>query len=464
MYQQAPLNVEDIVSYRTSLLDYSKYMFDARKGVKNAFVENWHHVELCNALERVVAGYTKRLVINMPPRYSKTELAVVKFLSWGMGNFPDAEFIHASYSARLAAKNASEARQDMEHEAYRAIFGKPAFRRDTNAKDEYRTAAGGCVYATGSGGSITGYGAGKMRETFGGAIVIDDPHKAGEATSDTMRKNVIDWFSTTMESRKNSEDTPIIVIMQRLHQEDLAGWLLAGNNGETWEHLNLPAIGPDGSPLWEFKHDIEALNRMQQANPYVFAGQYMQQPAPLSGGLIKPDMISIYDSAPQMIAVVRGWDLAASKDSGDYTAGVLIGLDANGTFWILDVVRDRVQADGVERLIVSTASRDTGMVSQSLPQDPGQAGKSQVSYLSRKLIGANFNFSLESGDKATRAMPFASQVNVGNVNMLRAPWNKALIDELRLFPNGSFDDQVDGCSRAFNAVSNSSINRFKALS
>ena len=115
-------------------------------------------------------------------------------------------------------------------------------RSDSQAKDEWRTGAGGCVYAVGAGGSITGYGAGKLRETFGGAIIIDDPHKPDEVRSDVMRRNVIDWFQNTLESRKNAPNTPIILIMQRLHEEDLAGWLLAGGNGETWEHINLPAI------------------------------------------------------------------------------------------------------------------------------------------------------------------------------------------------------------------------------
>src|SRR5699024_10110170 len=117
---------------------------------------------------------------------------------------------------------------------------------DSQAKDEFRTAHGGIVYATGADGTITGYGAGSMSDDFAGAIIIDDPHKAGEANSDVMRANVIDWFQTTMESRKNSEDTPIILIMQRLHEHDLAGWLLDGGNGEEWENIKIPAITDSG--------------------------------------------------------------------------------------------------------------------------------------------------------------------------------------------------------------------------
>src|SRR5699024_11889485 len=122
---------------------------------------------------------------------------------------PDSEVIHASYAKRLATQNTYSVRATMQHETYQAIFSHTELSGDSKAKDEFRTAQGGIVYATGADGTITGYGAGKMRGTFGGAIVIDDPHKAGEANSDTMRQNVIDWFVTTMESRKNSPDTPI---------------------------------------------------------------------------------------------------------------------------------------------------------------------------------------------------------------------------------------------------------------
>lgn len=455
------MNAADIANIRTDLLTYAQLQFRHRHGYD--FVTNWHHRELCTALERVAAGYCKRLVINMPPRYSKTELAVVRFISWCMGNWPDSEFIHASYSKRLATKNAAEVRADIESAVFSDVFGNPQFRRDTNAKDEFRTLQGGIVYATGSEGTITGYGAGKMRPGFGGAIIIDDPHKAGEATSDTMRQNVLDWYSTTMESRRNSEDTPVIVIMQRLHEKDLAGWLLDGGTGETWEHLMFPALGPNDEPLWEFKHTKEALYRLRDANSYVFSGQYMQQPSPLAGNLIKPDMINLYDAAPRMVAVVRGWDLAASQDKGDYTVGVKMGLDEQNRVWILDVVRGRERAEDVERRMRATAERDGPGTLVSAPQDPGQAGKAQVGYLGRMLMGHTVEFSTETGDKVTRATPFASQVNLGNVNMVRAAWNDQYISELRLFPYGTYDDQVDASSRAFNTLAKSDISRFMAL-
>jgi predicted phage terminase large subunit-like protein len=252
--------------------------------------------------------------------------------------------------------------------------------------------------------------------------------------------------------------------MQRLHERDLAGWLLNGGNGEEWEHVCLPAIQEDGTALWEDKHKIEDLRRMEQAAPYVFAGQYMQSPAPADGGLFKPDQLQIIDALPaQQITWVRGWDLA-STTTGDYTAGVKLGKLPDGRFIIANVVRIRVGPDERDAAITNTAAVDGFNVKISIPQDPGQAGKTQVLYLTRALAGYNVTSSPESGDKVTRAEPVAAQVNIGNVMMLRGEWNEQLKDEMRMFPNGANDDQVDGLSRAFGElIGNQAMQRMQIV-
>ena len=263
---------------RADFYFFSRWMFQQRKGF--TWRKARHHKLVCDALDRVYRGECKRLIINIPPRYSKTELAVVNWMPWCLGRVPDAEFIHTSYAAQLATNNAWQTRELVAHEAYRDIFPDTQLRGDSAAKNEWRTTAGGIVYAAGSGGTITGYGAGKHRPGFGGAILIDDPHKADEANSDIIRQGVLDWFQNTLESRKNDpENTPIIVIMQRLHENDLAGWLLAGGNGEKWDHVCLSAINDDGTALWPEKHNIERLMAMEAANRYVFSGQYRQRPS-----------------------------------------------------------------------------------------------------------------------------------------------------------------------------------------
>ena len=372
---------------------------------------------------------------------------MVNFIAWALGQVPDAEFIHASYAAPLAVNNSANVRGLVQHEAFQKVF--PACRLASDAKSHWTTTAGGVMYAAGAGGTITGFGAGKHRAGFGGAIIIDDPHKPDEAKSDVIRQGVIDWFQNTLESRKNSPETPIILIMQRLHERDLAGWLLDGGNGEAWEHVCLPAIQGDGSALWPEKHAIGDLRRMEQAAPYVFAGQYLQRPAPPEGGIIKPDAMPVIDALPaDPIQWVRGWDLAATV-GGDYTAGAKLGRLPDGRLVIGDMARLRCGPDERDAALANTAARDGKAARISLPQDPGQAGKTQALYLVRKLAGYRVTTSPESGDKITRAEPLAAQINVGNVLMLRAPWNDALVSEMRLFPNGAHDDQVDALSRAF---------------
>jgi predicted phage terminase large subunit-like protein len=454
VHELSPTEVEGANALsRGSLYEFSRWMFLQRKGYR--WQRATHHLAICSALERVYRGECKRLIINIPPRYSKTELAVVNFMAWALGKVPDSEFIHTSYSGALATGNAWQTRELVQSDAYRDIFPNTELRQDSAAKHEWRTTAGGCVYAVGAGGTITGYGAGKHRPGFGGAIIIDDPHKADEARSDVIRNGVIEWFQNTLESRKNGPDTPIILIMQRLHERDLAGWLLSGCNGETWDHVCLPAISGDDAALWPEKHSITDLHRMRSASPYTFAGQYQQAPAPGEGNIFKPDNMGVIEALPldDEIEWFRGWDLASSVPKPgadpDWTVGGKLGRGKSGRYYIGDITRFQEGPDGVQRGIKGAAVRDGTRCKVSIPQDPGQAGKSQVLSFVRLLEGYTVKTSPESGDKVTRAEPFAAQVNVGNVSMLRAPWNDALIAEMRVFPNGAHDDQVDGLSRAF---------------
>lgn len=415
---------------------------------------NWqkadHHQILCDALMRVYNGDCQNLIINIPPRYSKTEIAVVNFMAWCLGQVPDCEFIHISYSARLAGNNSKACRELVTTDDYRAIFPDTILRNDSKAKDEWRTTDGGVVYATGSKGTITGYGAGKHRPGFAGCIIIDDPHKASEARSDNIRKEVLDNFVTTIKSRRNMpSQTPTIVIMQRLHENDLSGWLLAGGDGEHWEHVCLPALRDDGTALWEAKHSVEDLRLMQDASPYTFAGQYQQRPAAPDGNIFKPDRLVIVDALPAGCNWVRAWDFAASDDDGDYTVGLKFGVLPDGRFIIADIARFREGPEVVESNMLNTAKRDGNECRIRIPQDPGQAGKSQSRYFVNQLAGYTVIAKTVTGDKVTRAEPVASQMNVGNILMLKASWNDALIDELRNFPNGTNDDQVDALSDAF---------------
>jgi len=436
---------------RADLYFFARYMFRQMRGFK--WGHNWHHQTICDALMRVLRGETTRLIITIPPRYSKTELAVKNFIAWALGLFPDAEFIHASYSAKLAVNNTADAKRIVESAAYRGIFPEVQLRRDSSAKGEWRTTAGGVVYGQGAGGGITGFGAGKLRPGFGGAIIIDDIHKADEARSDTIREGVIEWFKNTLESRVNAPHTPIIVIGQRLHERDLPGWLLGGGNGEVWEHLNIPAIQPDGSALWPEKHTIDVLQRMAASKPYEFSGQYMQEPSPREGGLFSRRMFEVVTAAPVSSRKVRKWDLAATAEATgkdpDWTVGTLMSRSPSGIWFVEDVIRFRGTPMEVEQAIINTAKQDGTGVTVHLNQDPGQAGKAQVAYLTRLLAGFTVKSAPETGSKEVRAAPFSSQAEAGNVKVVKAAWNDAWFTELEMFPNGAHDDQVDSASGAF---------------
>ena len=249
--------------------------------------------------------------------------------------------------------------------------------------------------------------------------------------------------------------------MTRWHEDDLAGRLLL-IEAERWRVLSLPAAaGADdplgrapGEPLWpEWESGAELADKRRALGERDWSALYQQNPRPAEGALFRVRRIPILDAAPAGGRAARGWDLAATAAVGtedpDWTVGLKLGRLRDGTFVVLDVVRLRGAPDEVHSAIINTAGIDGREVLIGLPQDPGQAGKGQVQYLARRLAGFRVEASPETGDKATRATPVASQVNVGNIGLVRAPWNQALLDELAAFPSGRHDDQVDALARAF---------------
>lgn len=436
------LSPEQIATLRSDLLEFADHMFAARKG--GEFIRAPHHATVASALERIVIGASNRLIINIPPRSGKTELAVKNFMAWAMGNWPDSEFIHASYSKRLATTNTWETRAIMQHEAYAEIFGPPQFRDDSNAKDEFRTAQGGIVYATGADGTITGYGAGKMRDTFGGAIVIDDPHKAGEGNSDIMRQNVIDWFGTTIESRKNRPDTPIIVIMQRLHEMDLTGWLLSGGNGEQWDHVNIPARLDDGASFWPEQFPQDMLDTMERTKPYVFAGQYMQRPAPIGGGIFKDAWWQYYTIAPEIEWRAIYADTAQKTgQQNDYSVFQLWGRSKTGQAYLQDMIRGKWEAP--ELLVQARAfwhKHRAGVPLRKMAIEDKVSGTGLIQTLKRE--GIPVVAIQRDRDKVTRAYDAAPLIQSGNVYLPQgAPWLSDLLAEATAFPNAAHDDIID---------------------
>ncbi len=218
-----------------------------------------------------------------------------------------------------------------------------------------------------------------------------------------------------------------------------------------------PWVGSVGAPLWPEWEDHDALTRKRELiGERAWSALFQQNPIPSGDRLFSIDRIAVVQSERDAEATVRAWDLAATGNTGrndpDWTVGVKLSREKTGRYTILDVVRIRGTPRQVEELIVSTAQRDGTNVIVAIPEDPGQAGKSQISYLTRQLAGFHVISSRETGSKATRAMPLASQVEAGNVSIVRAEWSRALLDEMRDFPWGKKDDQVDALVRAFTTL------------
>jgi predicted phage terminase large subunit-like protein len=333
-------------------------------------------------------------------------------------------------------------------------------RSDSNARNEWRTTAGGIFYAVGAQGTITGYGAGKHRNEFGGAIIIDDPHKADEAKSDIRRKKVIEWFSTTLESRKNSTDTPIILIMQRLHQEDLAGWLLAGGNGEEWEHISLPALRADGTALWPEKHDVATLHRMEKSNRQVFAGQYQQRPNAEGGNIMRGEWFKLYDQPPRIKYRMMYADTAQkTAEHNDYSVFEEWGLGDDGKLYLLDMIRGKWEIPELERrapAFWNKANARDSVVMGQLRQLKVEDNASGTGLIQRIKLESRIPIAgiTRIKDKYTRLSDVIGYIESGYVCLPRnAPFLSDFLSECEAFTaddSHPHDDQIDPMVDAIN--------------
>lgn len=260
---------------------------------------------LCEALEQCVMGTLpdgkKNLLITIPPRHYKTTFTSQNFVAWCLAEIaPDCEFILTSYSSGLSTMNSMAVKKILNSDWHRAMY--PDTRLDKKGPDLqswFRTSQGGCVYAVGMQGSITGFGAGKTRKGFGGAIIIDDPMKAADVRSDVQRMNSIGYYLGTLKSRRNNAaNTPIIIIMQRLHVEDLAGWVLKNEPGE-WHSIVFPAI-QDGVLLNPITTTVKELELMKVIDPMTYYAQYQQSPQVPGGNMIKLDWWRLYDPTKEI--------------------------------------------------------------------------------------------------------------------------------------------------------------------
>ena len=416
-----------------------------------------HQRLLLSELEALSRGEIDRLMVLMPPGSAKSTYASILFPAWWFVAYPQSSVIAASHTADLALHFGRQVRSLITE--YKDKLGYK-LSLDSRSAGRWRTDHGGDYFATGVRGPLTGRRA--------DLVIIDDPVKSHiEAESKGHRERLWEWYRTDLITRLKPKGR-LALIMTRWHEEDLAGLLLAARP-EEWRLLRLPALAEEndplgrlvGEPLWPEWEDETALRRKRViVGERAWSALFQQRPRPMQGGLFKVPGIAVVEAgsvAPTGKAV-RAWDLAATIPDGrnnpDWTVGLKLLTGLDGRWIIADIVRLRGTPRMVEDAILTAARSDGQSVRIGIPEDPGQAGKAQVAHLTRLLAGYVVTSSRETGSKLTRAAAVSSQVEAGNILIVRAAWNSNFLEELASFPHGEKDDQVDALCRAFGVLNN----------
>lgn len=424
-----------------SLLDYTRYFFYEMYARK--FVTGRHHEEIAEALQKVLSGEIIKLMINIAPRYSKTEMAVKNFISHALALNAAAKFIHLSYSGDLALDNSEGVKSIVEHEAYQALFPEVEIKKDSKAKKKWYTAAGGGVYAAAAGGQVTGFGAGKVDEEeedlaseldsmlidsginvkFGGALIIDDPIKPDDADSESRRERINARYDSTIKNRVNSRNTPIIIIMQRLHENDLCGYLLKNEPGE-WTVLSFPCIEEDEEgnrkALWPHKHTLDELDKLNDQNPLVFGRQYMQNPVP-AGGYLYGQPWKTYEVIPATKRKVRKAYCDTADLGEDYLCQISY-LETETAMYVLDVIYTQAPMETTEPLAARQLSTFEVAIAR-IESNNGGRGFSRNVEAQLRLSGnkkTTVSWFHQSGNKHSRI--YTNAASVQNLVVFPTDW------------------------------------------
>lgn len=389
--------------------------------------------------------------------------------AWILSRMPSARIICGSHTDTLVLDLSSKTRMIVESAKYQACYGKGSkrdkklqvtIRDDQNTKGYWATDKGGFRFSCTVGGKTpTGF--------HGHFLIVDDPIDPQKVLSEIEVKAANEWMGNVISNRKvDSRVSVLLLIMQRLHQDDPTGNRLSKKGAGKVKHICLPAEESDGVKPPELRDRyIGGLldpirlplailqEKMAGMGEFGYAGQYRQHPVPIGGGSFKTDRIKFGLPPQKFKRLARYWDKAGTKDGGAYTVGFLMGLDFEGRFWILDIVRGQWEAFEREKIIRNTAIRDTRATRIGVEQEPGSGGKESAQATVRRLAGFRVQADRPTGDKTVRAEPWAYQVNAGNVYIREdAPWAQSLIEEMTYFPVGKYKDQVDAGSGAFSML------------
>lgn len=449
---------------RKSLIDFTRYTFPGYRPAP-------HHRRIAEKLEAVERGELQRLMIFMPPRHGKSELASRRFPAWFLGRNPERSVIGASYNIDLASDFGRDVRNIVSSAEYHTLFGVD-LREDSKAANRWHTDKGGAYVAAGVGTAVTGRGA--------HVFLIDDPFKDRvEADSETNREKVKRWYTSTaytrlendlIEDGELTEDDAIwsdfyrqvgsgeaepfegslVVIQTRWHESDLAGWLLEEmqSGGDQWDVLSLPAIDEQGRALWPSKYPVARLEKIKRAvGPRDWSALYQQRPAPEEGDYFKAEWLRPYDKAPaiETLRIYGASDYAVTSNGGDYTVHGVIGVDPEGRMYLLDLWRKQASSDEWVESFCDLAiqwkpiewAEEQGQIKAGIGPFLERRQRERGAWVARSTFPTR-------GDKAVRAQSIRGRMALNGLYVpIHAPWYAALRSELLSFPTGKHDDQVD---------------------
>jgi predicted phage terminase large subunit-like protein len=417
---------------RKSLIPFTEYTFDQ-------YIAAPHHTLIAEHLEAVERGDIDRLMINLPPRHGKSELASRRFPAWFLGRNPSKSVIAASYNSDLATDFGRQVRNILATPEYGHLF-TTTLAEDSRAANRWNTSQGGGYVAAGVGTAITGRGA--------DVLLIDDPLKdREEADSELQRQKIWDWYTSTAYTRL-APGGRIIVIQTRWHESDLTGRLIEdeARGGDKWTKLELPAINDQGEALWPEFYPLSVLERYRNVLPSRdWSALYQQRPTPDTGDYFKKDWFRFYETPPKHLRTYGASDYAVTASGGDYTVHLIAGIDPDDNLYILDVWRSQAESHiWIEEYL--------NLVTKWKPlkwgQEQGQILKSLGPFIDKRMRERKTYCAQEPmtsvADKPTRARSFQARAAMGKVYLPhQAPWVADLLGEMMTFPAGKHDDQID---------------------
>lgn len=442
------MNINETALKEILLQDFIRYLRWSFKTKYNTkIILKPFHIKVCKALIRVYLGQTKNLIINMPPRSGKTEI-LNTFSEWTITKHPKSKNIMTSYSDTLVTNNSQQIRDMIRSVEHQKLFGIET-KKDSTAKKLWKTSQEGGLYAVSSFGQITGFGAGLKDDGWGGFIGVDDPLKPDDRESLLKLEKVKDWFETTLSNRKNKPDTPIIIIMQRLHINDLVGCILNNDFGdlEDWEILKVPIIDEDSKrSLWEEMYPYDKLMVIKEKNPAYYNSQFQQNPIIKGGNLFQSKWIRwVKDEVINSIKFDRKFITADTalkdKQKNDYTVYSLFGIYDKKLYW-LDMYRGKPRS--LQREITA---KDFYNKHNSFPFNGMfiEQKASGVDLYQRLFDEGYMVFEVERNtDKIYRAETLSPFVEIHGIYISEDIPNKSdLITEYEAFPNSEHDDIID---------------------